>query len=333
MIGMGDDIMIDKSIVASYCMKNQLPELITLLEKTDSDDEYYTRFKKRFVDKEKQEYDIDDPLLISILHTFEEYYVSVFFDRLTRRKAKKNLRLQLRKLIQSNRLTMYFLEREIKKLFEKKGFHFKGNDTSGFRGPYIWKSTEEKIYQVEIPNGRIKLPVYFMHGYIMNSWLDYISLGVVGTGGWSEKDGLYCNFNLYKDILDTPKFNISFLKHESQHSIDIRNKKYYMNTTVAEYRAKLAELVYYPNLDLLKKFMLDAKNDKRLTHPQAQYWIIDELSKQILDKDYVDDINEFESKLQEIQHYCKEQLLTYNRCKNNRLTATLRYYITTLFFS
>jgi hypothetical protein len=284
------------------------------------------------VDREKQEYDIDNPLLISILHAFEDYYVSVFFDRVPRKKAKKNLGLQLKKLLQTNKSIMYSLEREIKKLFEKEGFHFKGNDTSGFRGPYIWKSTEEKRYQVEIPDGIIELPVYFMRGYIMNSWLDYISFGEIGTGGWSEKDGLYCNFNLYKDTLDTPKFNISFLKHESQHTIDIKNKKYYINTTVAEYRAKLAELVYYPNLDLLKSFMLNAKNDKKLTHPQAQFWIVEELSKQILDKDYVDDIKEFESKLQDIQEYCKKQLLTYNRCKKNRLTATLRYYITTLFF-
>jgi hypothetical protein len=324
--------MIEKKTVQTYCMKNQLPELISLLKKTDSDDEYYTRFKNRFVNHEKQKYDIDNPLLISILHAFEEYYTSVFFDRLEPKKAKKQLRIQLCKLHQTNRLTMYFLERDIKKLFEKEGFHFKGNDTSGFRGPYIWKTTEEKKYQVEIPNGTIELPVYFMHGYIMNSWLDYISLGTVGTGGWSEKKGLYCNFNLYKDRLDTPNFNVSFLKHESQHTIDSKNKKYYMNTTVLEYRAKLAELVYYPNLDLLRNFMLDAKDDKRLTHPQSQYWIIEELSKHILNKDYVDDIKEFESKLQEIQQFCKEQLLAYNRCKRNRLTATFRYYITTLFF-
>lgn len=217
------------------------------------------------------------------------------------------------------------------KLFEKEGLLFKGHTTSGFFGPYVWKKTEEKKYHVEIPNGVVELPVYFMHGYLMNSWLDYVSLGEIGTGGWSEKEGLYCNFNLYESKLDKPEFEISFLKHEAQHSIDFRNKKYYMNSTVLEYRAKLSELVYYPNLDLLKIFMRDAKNDKKLTHPQAQFWIVEELSKQILHKDYSYDIKEWESKLPDIQQYCKDQLLNFNRCKRNRLIGTLRYYVETLF--
>jgi len=323
--------MIEKKTIKSYCMKDQLPELMKLLEETDSENEYYEKFKKRFIDKEKKQYDIDNSSLVSILHEFEEYYISVFYERISRGKARKNLRLQLRKILKKYRLTMWFLEKDIKKLFNKEGYHYLGNTTSGFLGPYIWEKNEKVIYQIEIPCGVVELPVYFMHGYVMNSWLDYISLGSTGTGGWVKKHGLYCNYNLYKDILDKPNFTISFLKHEAQHNLDIQNKQYSMNSTVLEYRAKLAELVYYPNLDLLEKFLLHAKNDSRLSHPQAQFWVITDLSNRIFDKDYVNDIKDWEPKLKEIQQHCSKLLTSYNRCKKSRILGSIHYFIRTRF--
>ncbi len=71
---------------------------------------------------------------------------------------------------------MLFLEVKNKKLFEEDGFHFLGMPTSGYYGPYIWRKTEEIKYNIEIPNGKVELPVFFMHEFIMNSWLDYILL-------------------------------------------------------------------------------------------------------------------------------------------------------------
>lgn len=319
--------MIEKKTVQSYCMKNQLPELILLLEKNDSEDVYYSRYKKRFIDREKKQYDIKKPLLVSILHEYEEYYISVFYDRVPRGKAKKNLRLGLCKILKTHKLTMMFLEKQIKRLFEENGFHFLGMSTSGYYGPYIWRKTEKVIYNIEIPNGKLELPVFFMHEFIMKSWLDYISLGKIGTGGWSKKEGLYCVFDSYKDNLEKPSFKVSYLIHEAQHNIDMQNKKYSMSSALLEYRAKLAELVYYPNLELFESFLLHAKDDKKLSHPQAQFWVISDLSKLIFDKDYEGDIKQWESKLSDIQKHCSELLLNYNRCKTNWVIGILSYYI------
>ncbi|XMB73077.1 hypothetical protein RJI07_03975 [Mycoplasmatota bacterium WC30] len=312
-------------------MKNQLPELISLLEKDDSDDVYYSRYKKRFIDREKKQYDIKNPLLVSILHEYEEYFISVFYDCVPRKKAKINLRLSLCKILKTHKLTMLFLEKQIKRIFEEEGFHFLGNPTSGYYGPYIWRKTEEVKYKIEIPNGKVELPVFFMHGFIMKSWLDYISFGEIGTGGWAEKEGLYCVFNSYKDVLEKPDFKISYLIHEAQHNIDSKNKKYSMSSALLEYRAKLAELVYYPNLELFESFLLHAKNDKKLSHPLAQFWLISDLSRLIFDQDYVNDIKQWESKLTDIQKHSSELLLNYNRCKTNWIMGILNYYIRALF--
>ena len=322
--------MIEKKTIQTYCVKNQLPELFSLLEKNDSEDVYYSKFKKMFIDREKKHYDINNPLLVSILHNYEEYYISVFYDRVPHRKAKRNLRLSLCKIIKKNKLTMMFLEKQIKRLFEEEGFHFLGSTTSGYYGPYIWSKTEEVKYKIEIPNGKVELPVLFMHGFIMKSWLDYISLGEIGTGGWSEEHGLYCVFNLYKDHLEKPNFKVSYLIHEAQHNIDMQNKKYSMSSTLFEYRAKLAELVYYPNLELFESFLSHAKNDKKLAHPQAEFWVVSDLSRLIFEQDFVSDIKQWESKLNYIQQNSSELLLNYNRCKTNWVTGTLNYYIRAL---
>ena len=323
--------MIDKKTVQTYCMKNQLPELISLLKEKDTEDIYYTKFKERFIDREKIEYNISNPLLVAILHDYEEYYISVFYNKVPRNKAKKELRLRLCKTINIHKFTMLSMEKKIRKIFKHENINFNGHETSGYYGPYIWEKTEKVKYSIELPNGKVELPVLFMHGFIMNSWLDYISLGEIGTGGWSKKEGLYCIYDKYKEKLDKPDFKISYLTHEAQHNIDMENKKYNMSTSLLEYRAKLAELVYYPDLKLFEKFLTNAKNDKRLSHPQAQYWIVSDLSKLIFNQDYVDDIKEWESRISDIQEQSKKLLLDYNRCKPNWVLGTLSYYIRALF--
>src|SRR5690606_8224695 len=47
-----------------------------------------------------------------------------------------------------------------------------------------------------------------------------------------------------------------------------------------EYRAKLVELIYHPNLKLYNKFVQSAKDDPSLPHAYAQYVIHKEMSKQ-----------------------------------------------------
>ena len=36
--------------------------------------------------------------------------------------------------------------------FQSRGFHFLGGKTSGYYGSYIWRVTETKTYEVELPD-------------------------------------------------------------------------------------------------------------------------------------------------------------------------------------
>ena len=312
--------MVDINIIKKHCINIEMDDLFEYLRIHDDQNEYHERFVNRFVKKIKTDFMTKDNLLEEILHAYESYYVSVFYEKEDLDGADSTLLKQLLNLVDTEKdfKTMDEVERHIKDLFAEKGYIFRGGKTSNYYGPYIWQETEDKIYEVQIPEGMVKLPVHFMKGYVMNSWLSYLSFDLTGTGGWSDKDGLYCNFSRYEKILDSPKFNISFLKHESQHFQDYLNNDYKINVTTLEYRAKLCELTYYPNMDLFKSFMSTAKDNDLLTHSQAEFWLVNDLSKRIFNQEYVGDFSLWENQLEAIREHARQLILEYHRCQASK---------------
>ena len=86
--------------------------------------------------------------------------------------------------------------------------------------------------------------------------------------------------------IETPSFQISYLKHEAQHAVDKMNYDS-MDSVVMEYRAKLVELIYYPDISKFLDFLLEAdKENPKNSHSYASFLIISKLSKRILQKTY-----------------------------------------------
>ena len=86
--------------------------------------------------------------------------------------------------------------------------------------------------------------------------MDYLTFGRVGTGGWASPDGtINCIAQTYD--FESERFLVSLLKHEAQHAVDMKR---FPEITPAEleYRAKLVELHYSGNLDLLQEFLSTA---------------------------------------------------------------------------
>ena len=128
--------------------------------------------------------------------------------------------------------------------------------TSGYYGPYISKVEELRHYKVELPEGTQDYAVKFLDGFIMKSWLDYISFGETGTGGWSNGDGLIHCVRAAWD-LESEDFQVSLLKHEAQHAMDQARYKDITNKEL-EYRAKLVELIYSRERGMLERFVSQA---------------------------------------------------------------------------
>ena len=113
---------------------------------------------------------------------------------------------------------------------------------------------------MELPDCNQKYAVKFLNGFVSKSWLDYVSFGVLSTGGWSDGDGIInCVKSSYD--LEDENFTVSLLKHEAQHAVDL---KAYPEMTSAdlEYRAKLVELIYSAKRNMLEQFSYEADSSK-----------------------------------------------------------------------
>ena len=145
--------------------------------------------------------------------------------------------------------------------FEAKGYHALFWKTQGYFGPYIWRDTVPTVYCVELPDGTAEYTVNILKGFVFRSWMDYLTFGQFGTGGWSSPDGtINCIEQAYD--FESERFRISLLKHEAQHTVD---RKRFPGITSAEleYRAKLVELHYSGDLGLLQKFLSEADESRQ----------------------------------------------------------------------
>ena len=111
-----------------------------------------------------------------------------------------------------------------------------------------------------------------LKGFVFRSWMDYLTFGRFGTGGWASPDGTINCIEMAYDF-NSERFLVSLLKHEAQHTVDMKSFLG-ITPTELEYRAKLVELHYSNNIALLDKFLAEA-SDARLddSHGLASFWI------------------------------------------------------------
>ena len=199
------------------------------------------------------------------------------------------------------------VEQEVAKLVLSEGYSFLGGETQGILGPYIWKDTEEVIYEVDLPSGKELYKVIMLEGFISRSWMDYISMGLTGTGGWAKDDGTLCCVKQCYD-LGSDHFLISFLKHEAQHAYDKRVNPN-ITSEALEYRAKLVELVYWNNDEKIKSFLREADSTNITnTHAMAAYRIVSGLSDRIFDCEFQSDEKAWHNKTALVQKHSLEML-------------------------
>ena len=152
------------------------------------------------------------------------------------------------------------LTERLQAAFEAEGYHALFGKTQGYYGPYVWRETVPAVYQVELPDGSAEYTVNLLKGFVFRSWMDYLTFGRYGTGGWASPDGtINCIEQAYD--LESERFRVSLLKHEAQHTVD---RKRFPQITPAEleYRAKLVELHFSGDPRLLQKFLSEADESK-----------------------------------------------------------------------
>ncbi|MDF2586916.1 MAG: hypothetical protein K0S41_757 [Anaerocolumna sp.] len=303
----------DKKEFGSYLLKGQLREAMNYLKSCPEKKEWLEGYINIF---ENGEYypRTDNEVLGLIDNIYQKYYRNIFWNEVSDKEAEYQLFNELWVHCGSNPELQKdeTIEDEIAKIVNAEGYEFLGGSTQGFFGPYIWKSSTKVTYDVELPTGIQPYTIVMMDGFISRSWLDFLSFGNSGVGGWADDNGmLYCVKSSY-DNKEENVFQISFLKHEAQHAYD-KNKYKDISSTQLEYRAKLVELIYWPDAEKIKYILMEADNSNPdNSHSVAAYRIINTLSSKIFECEYMDNEKEWVKKIDDVKAKAFDVLMESN---------------------
>lgn len=288
----------DCDLYYGYIVKGDLRSAISYIKQFPEKCDLYNRFVSVFEHEQYISYAVDAELN-EILLSYQQYYRDIFYLCIAKEQAENKLKERLVKLlgISDGHIALCDLEQKnLVDLFESRGLHFLGGKSSGYYGPYIWRITETVSYDVELPDGIQNYSVKLLDGFIARSWIDYLSFGEIGTGGWADGDG-YINCVKSAWDFESESFRVSLLKHEAQHAHDLKMDKN-MSSEDLEYRAKLVELIYSAERNLLCSFAQEADNsDKSNGHAMAAYRIVKGFS----DLFKVDDLQPATLSIEQIQ--------------------------------
>lgn len=140
---------------------------------------------------EKEEYrtfDIPDELN-DILRLYQIYYRDTFYCGLPEAEAADKLLKQLRARLHVPDADEARLAERLQAVFEAEGYHALFGKTQGYYGPYIWRDTVPTVYRVALPGGTAEYTVNILKGFVFRGWMDYLTFGRYGTGGWASPDG------------------------------------------------------------------------------------------------------------------------------------------------
>lgn len=218
-----------------------------------------------FEDEEYIHYDIPEQLN-RILLVYQVYYRDVFYSGLPESEASEKLLSSLQAELKSPTADEKQLAEQLQNIFEENGYHALFGKTQGYYGPYVWKETVPTVYKVELPCSAAEYTVNILKGFVSRSWMDYLTFGQFGTKGWASLDGtINCVEHAYD--FESEEFLISLLKHEAQHTEDMKQYPG-ITPTELEYRAKLVELHYSHDQGLLQRLIV-AANESRMNDSHA----------------------------------------------------------------
>ena len=245
--------------ISQFFMNGDIKGAIAYMREHEEFKDILPAYAAIFEDCEYRTYEIPT-LLNDILRLYQIYYRDVFYCGLPETEAADKLLRQLRILLDMPEADEALLTARLQAAFEAEGYHALFGKTQGYYGPYIWKETVPTVYRVALPDGAADYTVNILKGFVFRSWMDYLTFGRYGTGGWASPDGtINCIEQAYD--FESERFRVSLLKHEAQHAVDMKRFPG-ISPAELEYRAKLVELHFSSDLSLLQKFLSEADERK-----------------------------------------------------------------------
>ena len=245
--------------ISKFFMNGDIKGAIAYMREHEEFKDILPAYTAIFENCEYRRFDIPDALN-DILRLYQVYFRDIFYCSLPEPEAAYKLLTGLRLLLNMPDADEELLVERLQAAFEANGYHALFGKTQGYYGPYVWRETVPTVYRVELPDGTAEYTVNILKGFVFRSWMDYLTFGRYGTGGWASPDGtINCVEQAYD--FESERFLVSLLKHEAQHAMDMKR---FPKITPAEleYRAKLVELHYSGDLGLLQKFLSEADESR-----------------------------------------------------------------------
>lgn len=238
--------------ISQFFMNGDIKGAIAYMREHEGFKDVLPAYAEIFENCEYRTFEIPDTLN-AILRLYQIYFRDVFYCGLPEAEAADRLLTGLRALLDVPDADEERLAERLRSAFEAEGYHALFGKTQGYYGPYVWRDTVPAVYQVELPDGTAEYTVNILRCFVFRGWMDYLTFGRYGTGGWASPDGtINCVEQAYD--FESERFLVSLLKHEAQHTVDMKR---FPGITPAEleYRAKLVELHYSGDLKLLQGFL------------------------------------------------------------------------------
>lgn len=245
--------------ISQFFIKGDMKGAIAYMREHEEFRDVLPAYTAIFEEREYRTFEVPERLN-EILRWYQVYFRDTFYFGLPEAEAADKLRAGLGALLGMPGVEEALLTERLRALFEAEGYHALFGKTQGYYGPYIWRETVPTVYQVQLPDGTAEYTVNLLKGFVFRGWMDYLTFGRYGTGGWASPDGtINCVERAYD--LESERFQVSLLKHEAQHTADMKR---FPGITPAELecRAKLVELHYASDLGLLRKFLSEAEESR-----------------------------------------------------------------------
>ena len=309
----------DKNKYKSLCLLGNYNEVVSYLAAFNDKADLLAKYKSIF-EGDKYFLETNDERIIPFLRAYEDFLKWMMKTNPTTAEAQNAIVQKLKSFIPrvglyakiSKRFAYLAMNILVPRYFKKYGYYAIFGDVDIYPNLVLWCKQTARNEIVELPDGQVEIEVIEMDDLITRGWVDYLSMGEIGTGGWVTKKG--CTY--FKEKYDTQldEFKISLLKHEGQHFFDKR-KHPKMNSADLEYRAKLVELIYHREMDTFFHFLknMAITDDKTRAHAYAERKIIQGLSKKIFGVELETNQDTWETKNDEIPTVARELLSEHSK--------------------
>ncbi len=259
------------------------------------------KFGSRFVERDDglDLSAVDHPDLLAIAGLFQAYWRDALTRSGTLDDLEKVLKGNLDEILVRHGFASALddedkLLENVAEFFRQQGLFALSGRTPPLLDLMIWTTNEVTTQSIELTDGIYEVDVNYLDNFLSYGWSNFATFGMASTGGWATKDGLYCLCANYD--LESEKFELSFLKHEARHYADFSLYPE-LQPSDLEYRSKLTELAFAEEgaHSLLTHFLNGANRVTNAPHPLANWYVMDGLSRHLLDGELPSDPGAWES--------------------------------------